>query len=350
MVLLAVVLGASALAAGVFNSGQPAAPVSALRVAFDRDAIPADGISSARLAIQRADGRRSAAREVAIRIVEGERRARLESVFERGDEIAAVVRAGILPGPVTIEVAAAGAEPARVRLNTVLDASDRDRDGTPDFLLLDRAADREAFRRWFTFLAEMQAFLAPRQRPREINDCAALLRFAYRESLREHHGEGASALRLSALPEAPSVEKYRYPFTPLGADLFRVRPGRFSVEDLSVGAFAQFADAETLRRLNTHRVSRNLHGAQPGDLLFYRQLEQNLPDHVMIFLGPSQVEPGSGVWVVYHTGPEGDAPGEVRRVREDELLRHPAPQWRPVSGNPNFLGVYRWNILREAGS
>jgi len=31
----------------------------------------------------------------------------------------------------------------------------------------------------------------------------------------------------------------------------------------------------------------------------------------------------------------------------DELLRHPSPRWRPLEGNHNFLGVYRWNILRE---
>ena len=29
-----------------------------------------------------------------------------------------------------------------------------------------------------------------------------------------------------------------------------------------------------------------------------------------------------------------------------ELLAHPQPEWRPLSSNPNFMGVYRWNILR----
>jgi hypothetical protein len=29
-----------------------------------------------------------------------------------------------------------------------------------------------------------------------------------------------------------------------------------------------------------------------------------------------------------------------------DLLDHPQPEWRPVPGNPNFLGVFRWNILR----
>jgi hypothetical protein len=28
-------------------------------------------------------------------------------------------------------------------------------------------------------------------------------------------------------------------------------------------------------------------------------------------------------------------------------MQHPDPRWRPTPSNPNFLGVYRWNILRE---
>jgi uncharacterized protein YfaT (DUF1175 family) len=44
----------------------------------------------------------------------------------------------------------------------------------------------------------------------------------------------------------------------------------------------------------------------------------------------------------------GKKPGEMRRVRLEELLQHPSPRWRPVEGNRNFLGVYRWNILKEA--
>jgi uncharacterized protein YfaT (DUF1175 family) len=53
---------------------------------------------------------------------------------------------------------------------------------------------------------------------------------------------------------------------------------------------------------------------------------------------------------VYDTGPIDHTPkgktGELRRVLLAELIDHPQPQWRPVPGNPNFLGVYRWNILR----
>ena len=50
--------------------------------------------------------------------------------------------------------------------------------------------------------------------------------------------------------------------------------------------------------------------------------------------------------MVYDTGEDHGNPGELRRVLLSELLDHPQPQWRPLPGNPNFLGVYRWNILR----
>ncbi len=222
-------------------------------------------------------------------------------------------------------------------------------DGTPDFLRLDDPADRRAFTSWFTFLAEAQYYTAPGDRPPEINDCAALVRFAYREALRRHDGAWADQLRLPVVPAVPQVRKYQHPFTPLGARLFRVVPGAFGPADLAGKTFAEFADAETLWRRNCHFVSRDVRRALPGDLLFYRQLEQDLPFHVMVFLGPSQFQSGPTVWAVYHTGPLQGGPGEIRRPSLEELLRHRWPRWRPLEGNGNFLGIHRWNILRDTG-
>jgi len=200
-------------------------------------------------------------------------------------------------------------------------------------LRLDDPADRRAFTGWFTFLAEVQ-YVAP---SREVTDCAALLRFAFREALREHDGRWASALNLPLVPPLPSVRQFNYPRTPFGPRLFRTGPA----------AQAEFADAETLLRFNVRLVSRDIRRAEPGDLLFYKQIEQNLPYHVMVFLGPSQLEDNHGPFVVYHTGPVAKRPGEVRRPSLVELMRHPDPQWRPFSGNANFLGVFRWSILSE---
>ena len=212
-------------------------------------------------------------------------------------------------------------------------------EGVRDILRLDDETDRRVFRTWFTFLAEIQFYRPPDRVPREIKDCAALIRFAYREALREHDGAWASALDLDAVPAEGSVRKYNYPRTPTGASLFRVQPG-------DSGAFAQFADASTLHRLNAFFVTRDIRRAQAGDLLFYRQLEQDLPFHAMVYVGRSHFEPEARNWIVYHTGPLNGGSGEVRRPSVEELMRHPSPRWRPAPGNGNFLGVYRWNILR----
>lgn len=221
-------------------------------------------------------------------------------------------------------------------------------DGTPDFLRLDSTADRAAFRRWFTAIAEYQALRPVADLSAEINDCAALLRYAYRGALHAHTQEWLAENKLEALAFLPSVKKYNYPHTPLGAGLFRVRPA--SPGENLKQSFAEFADVKTLIQLNTFPVGRDLRLAQPGDLLFYRQLQLNSPFHSMVFIGGSQFIPGEGrddPIVVYHTGPTGNAPGEMRRTRLSQLVQHPSPRWRPVSGNSNFLGVYRWNILKE---
>ena len=183
--------------------------------------------------------------------------------------------------------------------------------------------------------------LPPSRLPREIDDCAALLRWCYRGALHAHDEAWLTTVPIDALPPLPSVAQYSYPFTPLGANLFRVRSGAFTAGDGANGSFAQFADAKTLWQRNVSFVTRDVRVAQSGDLLFFRQLEQNSPFHSMILTG---AEHG---WAVYHTGPIGRGPGEIRRVAVADLLHHPDLRWRPVLANSNFLGVYRWTILRE---
>jgi uncharacterized protein YfaT (DUF1175 family) len=231
--------------------------------------------------------------------------------------------------------------------------TDRFGDGTPDFLRLDSPEDRDSFRRWFAVIAEYQALRPDKELPLEINDCAALIRYAYRNALHGHDEAWFQEMQMRPPEALPSVGKYGYPHTPLGAALFRVKPGVYAAEDARNGAFAEFADARTLKSLNAFFVSRDIRQARPGDLLFYFQLEQGSPFHSMIFVGRSQwpVEgesPQVDDVVVYHTGPIGKKSGEMRRVRVEDLLHHPSPRWRPVEGNSNFLGVYRWNILKEA--
>ena len=126
----------------------------------------------------------------------------------------------------------------------------------------------------------------------------------------------------------------------MGANLFRIRPGPFLSADLHNGSFAQFADAQTLMQDNTYLVGRDLRMARPGDLIFYRQLEQDSPYdvpgaphyhspfHSMIFCG----EKG----VVYHTGPINHGKGEMRRLLLSDLLHYPDARWRPLNGKRKF--------------
>src|SRR5205085_524460 len=106
--------------------------------------------------------------------------------------------------------------------------------------------------------------------------------------------------------------------TPLGASLFRVKPGQFRAEDLRNKSFAEFADGYTLKERNAYLVGRDLREARPGDLLFYRQLDQHSPFHSMIFVGRSRLAEAGEDVIVYHTGPVGNGrsakPGEMRRA------------------------------------
>lgn len=196
---------------------------------------------------------------------------------------------------------------------------------------LESATDRSAFRRWFALLAESRFYAA--QPVAEIGDCAALVRWSLRQALVRHDTAWAKQMVLPMLPAMPPVRQI-----PPDARLFDVGESRL----------AHFADADTLRRYNTYFVSRDTAAAQPGDLLFFHQFDRKMPAHVMIWIGASQMEPpterSSSQWIVYHTGPA----GEVRKVSLHDLRAHPSPEWRPLPGNANFLGVYRLNILRDS--
>ena len=220
---------------------------------------------------------------------------------------------------------------------------DERRVGFPEWMVLHDAEDREAFRRWFAEVAERAADLPPGKLPKEIGDCSALLRYSFREALREHDDRWYAGLGAEEMPGLRSVAQWTYPNTPMGTGLFRTRLGTFVASDLKDGTFAQFADAKTLVGANAFFVSRDVRRARAGDLIFYRLLEETSQYHSMIVTG------AKGEWVVYHTGPittpHGKTPGEMRRVLLADLMRHPDPRWRPVPTNANFLGVYRWDIL-----
>jgi uncharacterized protein YfaT (DUF1175 family) len=197
--------------------------------------------------------------------------------------------------------------------------------------------DRAAFRSWFTFLADAQF----ERQTSDVIDCASLVRHAYREALRPHTPAWYQRSRLPVTVAFPDVRT-----TPPVRDgawmLFRV--GR------NPDRFAEFADAATLVRFNTRLIGRDVAAARPGDLLFFVQdpRDEGGANHLMVFVGESRFEGRGRDWLVYHTGPTDDGPGEVRKAPLADLMRHPSPRWRPVPANPAFAGVFRLAMLDGA--
>jgi uncharacterized protein YfaT (DUF1175 family) len=303
--------------------------------------LPADGREHAVLRVLRPDAGPVKAGEITAEVMAGLSGNDLSHarIVQTGKELEVWIQAPVMASERRVRVRSG----PRVLVETVRFAPtdvDSFGDGLPDALRLHSAEDRASFRRWFWRLTELQAELPDRERATDIQDCAALLRYSYREALKAHDTEWADTQHVGDVA-FESVLQWRYPETMLGTGLFRVRPGPFEEGDQSNGAFAQFADAHALMSWNTYRVGRSLRAAKPGDLIFFRQLEQNSPYHSMVITGRD------ADWVVYHTGPSGKAKGEMRRMTTADLLQHPDLRWRPVAENPNFLGVYRWNLLRE---
>ena len=324
-----------------------------LVISVDRESLPADGNSQAVVHVTTNMGPLRGKLESKA-YVPGKSPQVWEEDVDWATEARVPVRAGVMPGALVVEIKV-GERRIRKTLSLTPSVSDSFGDGFPDFLRLEDEQDRKAFRQWFTLLAELQMAKAESDLPKEITDCSSLLRFAFRESLWRHSDEWKRANMVNGVYEPQPINAYELPFTPLGPKTFRVREGLFTEDSLNDGSFAEFADAKTLMSLNAHFISRDIKRAQPGDLLFYRQLEQASPFHSMIFVGRSHfrnIAAQAGVeeadWIVYHTGPVNGSKGQMKKVTAAELARHPDPKWRPVAGNSNFLGVFRWNILREA--
>lgn len=225
--------------------------------------------------------------------------------------------------------------------------ADLDHDGLPDATELQTFNDRENFRRWFTWIAEMQFYKLSDEWNSEQRDCAGLVRFAWREALRPHDRPWFQKMGENYEPVAPDL---RPDITaPLRGRLFRTTSGAYTVQDVAGGKFSEFADAQTLKMFNVDLVSRDRQQARPGDLLFFHQpWVQKFSFHIMIYVGEARVaSEGANDWVVYHTGASPHDAGAVKKVRLAVLDHHPDKRWHPVATNPNFLGFYRLKILSQ---
>jgi hypothetical protein len=235
-------------------------------------------------------------------------------------------------------------EPVRNASNVAIDS---DADGIPDTAELRSFDDRQNFRRWFATIAEMQFYRLSDEWNSEQRDCAGLVRFAMRESLRRHDRPWFQKMGAEYEPVARDVRAFSLEANALGEKLFRTDFGSFQETDLASGKFSEFADARSLKNFNCVSVSRDRRRAEKGDLLFFHQpWVQKFPYHVMIFIGePQRDGKTSADWVVYHTGSSPTDEGAVKKVRMSVLDHHPDKRWRPIENNPNFLGVYRLKLL-----
>ncbi|WP_246598823.1 DUF1175 family protein [Methylogaea oryzae] len=196
--------------------------------------------------------------------------------------------------------------------------------------------DENALRRSVSYLALYQARkVSPLWEGRQ-RDCAGLVRFAYREALKERSVAQTRRLGLPPALHLPTVSSRSRRLFPQYPHIWQV-----GVDSGGKPRRGDFADAETLVGYNFRHKSQSLQAARSGDLLVYRKpLENDQPYHLMLY-----VENAPHDLAVYHNGAHG-ADAQVRVVRAEELFRSPDPVWIPAGDNPHFLGVYEWNRLR----
>ncbi len=326
--------------------------------------IAADNTSSALLEIRITSrfGNRLNVRSLSgppvVRITEG---ANLVTLIALSDSLTYRLRAGVETGHVVVHVIIPGAPgPIEATLDLMPSLADRNRNGYPDALDLTSTNDRSAFRRWFTTIALAQiTHLDDRWHDR---DCAGLLRYCYREALKKHDNRWLADRRWLVTAAIPDVRKYNYPNVPIvGTRVFNAgsrdrQETREAVARIPEGGsgeshrpargdpggpaatFHDFAEAARLKDNSLQFISRDPATALPGDAVFYlNDTDPDWPYHSMIYLGDGMM--------IYHTGPDGNKPGIVKRLSLAQLAQHPNPRWHPVASNPYFLGFYRWRIL-----
>jgi uncharacterized protein YfaT (DUF1175 family) len=182
------------------------------------------------------------------------------------------------------------------------------------------AGQARIFRSWMMRIIQEQLRQGPS--PRWVQrDCVSLVRFAVAESLRPHDARWlrANGLTVEQIPAelnlSPEQRKLR--------NAWRQRGG---------GAGA-YVSAIGLVQDNSRFVSRDINQAQPGDLLFF---DQGDDQHLMVWMGGM---------VAYHTGTVTAHDNGLRSVHVSQLLHWKDTRWRPTQDNPNFAGIYRLAFL-----
>jgi uncharacterized protein len=183
---------------------------------------------------------------------------------------------------------------------------------------LDREQSRR-FRAWMTLLVHRQVDRGPTPRWTH-RDCAGLVRFVVADTLREHDQDWKRANGLLQTRLPPDL------------DLAAALALRHTWKRVD-GARDAYVGALELVQENTRLLGRQLHQAEPGDLLFY---DLGDDQHLMVWMGR---------YIAYHTGRALPGDNGLRAVTPGQLMGWSDTRWRPADNNPNFSGVYRLAFL-----
>jgi uncharacterized protein YfaT (DUF1175 family) len=262
-------------------------------------------------------------------------------------EVRVTLTAGLLPGEAKVIARMGGLTSDTLKVTSVPWYENRDGDGFPDAAELQTEQDKTRFREWFASIADAQYYQVSDLWQTDQQDCAGLIRFAFREALKHHDREWLLHFRFLTEPGIGEIGRFNYPDVPLlGANLFRTRPGAFQPGDLSDSTFKSFCEAKYLPAYNCTALGYDERAVRKGDLLFFFHYDDpQMPYHGIVFTGESPE--GEDDWLVYHTGPVAGTKGIVKKVRLRDLKQHPEEKWRPLRSNKYFLGYYRWKIIAD---
>lgn len=178
------------------------------------------------------------------------------------------------------------------------------------------------FRRWFITIVDAQLRKGPNPRWQQ-QDCAGLVRFAANEALKIHDAKWQKNNGFNPVNLPPEL---------IITDEQRLLAQRWHIGQ---GATSAYARALLLVQHNTELVSRDINQAQPGDLLFFDQGDEQ---HLMVWMGH---------FIAYHTGSTTAADNGLRAVSLQQLMHWHDTRWIPDASNPNFSGIYRLGFLSK---
>lgn len=176
------------------------------------------------------------------------------------------------------------------------------------------------FRAWLVRLVEEQV---RRPNPRWTQrDCAGLVRFASAEAFSVHDDAWRQKNGFVGVSLPPPID--------LNEAQRQLLRNRWLTEK---GEMSAYASAVALVQHNSRFMGKDYAQAQAGDLLFF---DQGDDQHLMVWMGG---------WVAYHTGTVTENDNGMRAVSIKDLLQWKDTRWRPLDGNPNFAGIYRFSFL-----